>query len=95
MGLEWSPPLYPPSIKHLIDLPVDAERYKGKKILSIHGGADRLVPLKEGQKDLDDIKAVLGDDLEVVVVEGMGHMVSPEIVKLTGEWVWSHALTAD
>lgn len=93
MGLTWAPPLAPPSIQHLTDVPLEAERYTGKKILSIHGAADELVPIRQGQKDLDGIKALIGDGLEVWVVDGVGHAVTAEMVKRTGEWVWRWALS--
>lgn len=95
MGLKWEAPLVPPSIRKFTEVPVEAERYVGKKILSIHGAADKLVPIQQGRKDLDEIQATIGDGLEVWIVDGVGHAVTAEMVKRTGEWVWKWAMSGE
>ncbi|RSH95099.1 hypothetical protein EHS25_000185 [Saitozyma podzolica] len=95
MGLAWTPPLYPPSLRPLLEAPAPPNAYRGKKILSIHGADDTLVPIKEGQKDLDKIvKEAEQGDVKVWVVEGKGHVVTGEMVTRTAEWVWRWALQA-
>lgn len=95
MGLRWEPPLVPPSITKFTEVAVEAERYAGKKILSIHGAADQLVPIAQGKEDLDAIQAVVGDGMEVWVVDGVGRAVTEDMVKRTGEWVWRWAMRSE
>jgi predicted esterase len=95
MGLAWAPPLYPPSIRPLLEAPARKGAYKGKKILSIHGEVDTLVPLKEGRRDIDEIvREAEEGDVEVWVVQGKGHVVTKEMVERTAEWVWRWAMKA-
>lgn len=93
MGLKWESPLYPPSIRDILEAPLKADVYAGKKILSIHGGSDTLVPLSEGKADLDEIvQQAKPGDVEVWVQEGVGHQVTEEMIRKTAEWVWKWAV---
>jgi predicted esterase len=95
MGLRWEAPLVPPSIRKFTEVPVEAERYAGKKILSIHGASDELVPVRRGQEDLMAIQEVAKEGMELWIVDGVGHAVTADMVKRTGEWVWRWALSEE
>lgn len=71
-------------------LPLMKRTLQGKKILNLAGGADRLVPYKCGKQFLGWLKNATASDgwfsegavvLEDIVFEGVGHDVSPEMIK--------------
>lgn len=95
MGFPWEPPIIPPTAAALLDLPVSPERYDGKKILSVHGADDTLVPYARGKGDLDAIQERLGADMEVWVVDGVGHRLTEEMTTRVAEWVWRWAVQED
>jgi len=67
--------------------------YRDKKILSIHGEKDTLVPIAQGREDIQAV--VDGAEKGEVVVweqEGAGHVVTVEMVKKTAEWIWRWAV---
>ena len=69
--------------------------YNGKKILSLHGQADLMVPYLEGEKEIEDVKRAMkdgGGELEVWLEDGKGHVLSPEMVKKAAEWIWRWGL---
>ncbi|WWC63824.1 uncharacterized protein I303_106429 [Kwoniella dejecticola CBS 10117] len=95
MGIPFVPPTYPPSLIPFLEDDVDHHKYKGKKILTIHGGHDKLVPLDKGQADIDAVLKVVnesGGKGEIWVDENTGHAVSKEMVEKTAEWVWEYGL---
>ncbi|KAM5466892.1 hypothetical protein MferCBS49748_004255 [Microsporum ferrugineum] len=70
----------------------------GKKILTLSGGADKLVPYARGEPFLTWLKSAIGPDgwyaegkisLEDIIFEGVGHQVTPpmrdEAIRFIGE----------
>lgn len=68
--------------------------YAGKKILALHGGADRIMPAPMGAAWFPRIQAQ-GAEGEIVQViqDGWGHIVTPEMVAHASEWVWRWGLS--
>lgn len=97
-GLEWGPPTYPPALRAVLEtnLPPAPSTYKGKKILSLHGGADTLVPYAQGKEDIDSAvaSAEIPGDVEVFVEDGFGHAVTETMVRKTAEWIWRWTMKA-
>jgi predicted esterase len=81
----------PESIKQGFYNPT-TQQYKGKKILSVHGKLDKLIPFRFAQPKLDEILAQdsSGKDIQQHIQEGKGHAVSPEMVSKAAEWVYIH-----
>ena len=95
MGLKYEPPLYPPSLNRVLDVPFSPGPYAGKKILSLHGEVDRLVPYAQGKEDLDGIVAAgQPGDVEVWVQEGAGHVVTEAMIQRAAGWVVKWAVAA-
>lgn len=95
MSLEWAPPLYPPSLRPVLETPPPAGVFREKNILSIHGGDDTLVPFSQGREDIEAIRREVegsGGNMEVWVKEGAGHVVTGEMVRRVGEWIWRYSL---
>ncbi|WRT69279.1 uncharacterized protein IL334_006263 [Kwoniella shivajii] len=61
MKIPFDPPTYPPSLLPLLEGDIDHSNYKGKKILTIHGGHDKLVPLDKGLKDIENVMNILNN----------------------------------
>jgi len=80
----------PPDIREWLSAPSARGTYRGKKILSLHGGLDALNPPNSGKFKLDQIMAEAenAEDVEMWVHEDRGHVVSPEMVRRAGEWFW-------
>jgi predicted esterase len=66
----------------------------GKKILTVHGEKDLIVPIGDGEGDIQAVLEEVGEkgEVEVWVVDGLGHVLTPEMVKRTAEWVWKWAM---
>lgn len=103
-GLKWEPPVYPPSLKSFIE-PVrnpveEQQKYSGKKILSMHGKEDRLVPYGKGERDLRQIEKWVEEDKSkagvcaIDVQDNVGHVCSIQMLKKAVEWTWMYALRA-
>lgn len=98
LGLAWAPPLFPPSLAGLLTSPRPEGAFRGKRILTIHGGNDKLVPYAAGKDEIDRIKDEVegggqGGKVSVQVMEGLGHVVTADMVKMTAEWIWAKCLT--
>ncbi len=94
LGFSFTPPIYPPSLRPVLEAPVSDRAYYGKKILSIHGERDTLVPYSQGKVDIDEVlRRAMKGEMEVWVQEGAGHVVTVEMVRKTAEWVWRWALS--
>ena len=97
MGLEFAPPLYPPSLKSILETPRRAGCYAGKKILSIHGSIDTLVPFDQGKLQIEAAQREIeeqGGKMEIWVKEAAGHVVTTDMVRRVGDWVWRFALSS-
>jgi len=71
-------------------------KFGEKRILTIHGGDDRLVPYDQGEEDIKRIQNEVeegGGVMTVKVMDGLGHVVTVEMVKMTAEWIWKYCLT--
>jgi len=71
-------------------------KFGEKRILTIHGGDDRLVPYDQGEEDIQRIQKEVeeGDGvMKVQVMPGLGHVVTVDMVKMTAEWIWKYCLT--
>lgn len=79
-------------------IPLMANTLQGKRILNLAGGADKLVPYKAGEPFLLWLKKAISKDgwfrdcgitLEDIVFDGVGHEMSPgmvkEVVRFIGE----------
>lgn len=96
LGFAFTPPIYPPSLRPVLEAPVPERAYYGKKILTIHGEVDTLVPYAQGKGDIDAVEQrVTKGEMEVWIQEGAGHVVTVEMVKRTAEWVWKWAMEKD
>lgn len=98
LGLTWGPPLFPPSLASLLTSPRPEGVFRGKRILTIHGGSDKLVPYAVGAEEIESIKREVevggeGGKVSVQVMEGLGHVVTPDMVKMAAEWIWANCLT--
>jgi hypothetical protein len=98
LGMEWTAPLIPPSMVPFFERSRAEGHgvFGGKKILTIHGGEDRLVPYDQGEVDITRIQNEVeeGDGvMKVQVMQGLGHVVTVDMVKMTAEWIWKYCLT--
>ncbi|WWC90998.1 uncharacterized protein L201_005937 [Kwoniella dendrophila CBS 6074] len=100
-GLEFKAPTYPPSLLPLLEEHDNSnleqlEKYKDKKILTIHGKHDKLVPYDKGEQDIKDILDYINENEkgkgEIYIDEEFGHAVSKEMVKKTADWIWEYGL---
>jgi predicted esterase len=76
--------------------PVDF--WRGKNILAIGGGQDKLVPPGEGGtiKFIDALKAHgMGERVQLKIDEDAGHEVTPRMVGWMVEWLWENVLKQD
>lgn len=97
MGLEFAPPLYPPSLKPILEIPRRPGCHGGKKVLSIHGSIDTLVPFDQGRLQIEAAQREIeeqGGEMEVWVKENAGHVVTSDMVRRVGDWVWRFALSS-
>ncbi|WVR08863.1 hypothetical protein IAU60_005922 [Kwoniella sp. DSM 27419] len=96
LSIPFEPPTYPPSLRPLLEGEVDHTSYQGKKILSLHGAEDTLVPLEKGRADIDEVMRVVnasaGGRAELWSQDGAGHVCSPEMLRRTADWIWTHGL---
>jgi len=64
-----------------------ARRLKGKKVLALSGGSDKLVPYKFSEEVLECLKVTEGVEIRDVVYEGVGHECTAAMVEELGRWV--------
>jgi hypothetical protein len=84
--------LLPPSTKEFFLASSVEGTYKDKKILSLHGALDMIMPHAWGQADWDRIAAEC-PAAAMHVQPDAGHIVSTEMVRMTAEWLWYYGLT--
>lgn len=80
----------PQAVRHVFEERARPGAYRGKKILSVHGGADETIPVRKGSEEFARIVAEADSpgDLVVFVQDGFGHVVTPEMVRRVAEWFW-------
>ena len=97
MGLSFTPPLFPPALSRMFT-PTVKGCYSGKKILSIHGEIDTLVPYSHGADSIALARKECvesGGEMEIFVQDGAGHVVTPEMLKRVADWVWRLAAKSE
>lgn len=62
-------------------------RLKGKRVLCLSGGADKLVPYECSKSFIEALDKVEGVDIASHVFDGVGHECTPEMVALLAKWV--------
>jgi dienelactone hydrolase len=93
-GLAFTAPTLPPSLVPFLSIPEPEDAYSGKKILSIHGELDELVPYRFGKDKIAQIQKDAPEGyVEVFVESGFGHVCTPEMVRRTAEWFWRWGLS--
>ncbi|THG99031.1 hypothetical protein EW026_g3238 [Hermanssonia centrifuga] len=102
-----SPPYFPPSLLSYIAThdPINtaytasnsSNPFLNKKILVLSGGSDPLVPFEHSRKFVEGLNVGWGKEQggvkEVVVMDGVGHECTPEMVKLMANFLWEHSLS--
>lgn len=82
-------------MKPLLEKPRVEGCYAGKKILTIHGSEDTLVPFDQGRLQIEAAQREVGDsggEMEIWVKEGAGHVVRMDMVQRVAEWAWRFAM---
>ncbi|KAL1409370.1 hypothetical protein Q8F55_003352 [Vanrija albida] len=82
-------PVYTAQVRRYLETPSVPGVYKGKKILSIHGGKDDLLPLDKSQPYLDVvIRENQANEVMIWVDPEAGHKISPAMVTKSAWWLW-------
>ena len=85
-------------------LPLMEKTLRGKRVLNMSGGADKLVPYKQGEAFLQWLKNATGPGgwwengefaLEDIVFDGVGHEMSPEMMTTASRFVVQTLLDPD
>lgn len=86
--------IYPPGVQnHLQERPATGA-YRNKKILSMHGGLDFLMPVQRCIPIVDRIRAdSYPGHVDLYIDPEVGHKVSQNMVKRAAEWCWRWGLT--
>ncbi|BEI93114.1 uncharacterized protein CcaverHIS019_0507420 [Cutaneotrichosporon cavernicola] len=79
--------IIPSTVRNAFELQAAPGSYTNKKILSLHGAIDETIPVRVAKDEFVRIRGETGN-LEVYVQDGMGHVVTPEMVKRVAEWFW-------
>jgi predicted esterase len=78
----------------LVAAPAPPNAYAGKKILSIHGAEDELVPYRHGRAKIAEVQAAApAGEVDVYVQDGRGHVCTPEMLRRASEWFWRWGLS--
>ena len=85
-------------------IPLMEKTLKGKRVLNMSGGADKLVPYKQGEAFLQWLKNATGPGgwwengefvLEDIVFDGVGHAMSPDMMTTASRFVVQTLLDPD
>lgn len=80
---------YPPDTQKFFMTPAPEGTYVGKKILAINGTLDDLCPPELGDPEWKRVVREAGPGSAVrFVAEGVGHIVTPEMVRKASEWFY-------
>lgn len=86
----------PPEVAHYFEHrePGHWARYRGKKVLAIHGQLDGVMPFRLGEASWDEIarEAAVAERWEE---QRRGHVCSPPMVERAARIVWDHNVAAD
>ena len=96
MGFTVEPPIYPPSLNRVLEAPIPKDCYIGKKILSIHGEVDPVVPYSGGEAEIKNVIDSVGPDgaCEIIIQPGVGHEKTQYMVRRLAEWIYRWAVAA-
>ncbi|KAK4689374.1 hypothetical protein P7C73_g716, partial [Tremellales sp. Uapishka_1] len=95
LGLEFKAPVYPPSLQTVLERPIPEGTYRGKKILTLHGRDDPLVPYAKGEAEIEYVQAdAKAGDVDIWVQEWTGHVCTPEMVQKAAQWIWKWGLSS-
>ncbi|KAF7773310.1 hypothetical protein Agabi119p4_5477 [Agaricus bisporus var. burnettii] len=102
-SLPIAPPYFPASLIELVrrrdpvmkafDRVDDANPYLGKKVLVLSGGADKLVPWEASREFVEKLAVGPSGVKKVLVVEGVGHECTPEMLATAGQFVGEEILS--
>lgn len=86
--------IFPPGVrKHLEERP-PPDAYRNKKILSIHGGLDFLMPYQRCIPVVEQIKTQsYPGQVHLWIDPDSGHRVSQDMVRRAAEWCWRWGLS--
>jgi len=96
-GIPFKPPTYPASVVELFKAPTE-DAYRNKKILTLHGADDPLVPFRQGQREIEQAQrnARGGEgEVEIWSEAGVGHACTPTMVKKAAAWIWKWGLSRE
>lgn len=83
----------PPATRRFYDTsPAKLGTYAGKKILSVHGGQDEILPYRVAQSAWEAVAAG-AEHAARYVEEDKGHVVTAGMVIKAAEWFWYFGLT--
>ena len=82
----------PTATPHTADQ-MDANPFRGKKILVVSGKEDELVPWTASKEFVDTLDVGEEGVKEVFVEPGVGHTCSPKMIKETVKCLWEQVLT--
>lgn len=93
-GLDFAPPIYPATLRPYIESREPESAYKDRKILSIHGEIDELVPYRFGKDKIAELKKNAPEGhIEVFVQKGKGHVCTPDMLRRAAEWFYRWGCT--
>jgi len=88
--------IYPPGVRSYMEARPPPGVYTNKKILSIHGELDFLMPIERCRPMLDQlVEESYPGYVDVFVCPDSGHKVSPEMVRRCAEWCWRWGLSIE
>ncbi|KLT41821.1 hypothetical protein CC85DRAFT_246861 [Cutaneotrichosporon oleaginosum] len=79
--------IIPSAVRAAFEMKAPPGSYRNKKILSVHGAIDETIPVRLAKDEFARIRGET-DTLEVFVQDGMGHVVTPEMVSQVAKWFW-------
>ncbi|WVQ76914.1 hypothetical protein IAR50_006593 [Cryptococcus sp. DSM 104548] len=81
-----------------VNFSLGEKAYSGKKVLTLHGKEDKIVPYAFGEDDIKLIEKWAEHDIELggvlasSVQGNVGHVCTMQMVKMTAAWLWQYAL---
>jgi len=87
---------WPPTADKYFKPPTSLEGYLGKKILTLHGDLDNVLPQDIGQKHFEAVQAQEAPGhVEQWTQAGRGHVITPEMTQRTAEWLWRWGISPE
>jgi hypothetical protein len=82
----------PKAVRAWFDAPCEVGVYRGKKILALQGGVDRIFPPSLGAARWAEV-AQEAEVAERWIDGGFGHVVTPGMTARVAEWFWRWGIT--